>query len=299
MSVRYTHTQDELIHFKPEHATFVGIDSDGCVFDTMEIKQKQCFHGLIISHWNLNAIGTYVREAAEFANLYSKWRGQNRFPALIMTFDLLRDREEVRTAGARIPELNSLRKFIDSGAALGNPALEEAVRQMPDPELASVLAWSNEVNTEIERKVKKVPPFPWAKKSLVKIAAASDAICVSQTPGEALVREWEENALVPYVRLIAGQELGTKTEHIALATRDRYKPDQILMIGDALGDKKAAKANRALFFPINPGKEDASWERFHREAYDRFLTARYAGRYEAELMTEFEALLPEIPPWKR
>lgn len=299
MSARYTHTQDELIHFKPEHATFVGIDSDGCVFDTMEIKQKQCFHGLIISHWNLGVIGTYVREAAEFANLYSKWRGQNRFPALIMTFDLLRDRKEVQAAGVRIPELSSLRKFIESGVALGNPALEKAVRGAPDPELASVLAWSNDVNREIERRVKKVPPFPWARKSLVRIAATSDAICVSQTPGEALVREWEENTLVPYVRLIAGQELGTKTEHIALATRDRYKPDQILMIGDALGDQKAAKANHALFFPINPGKEDASWERFHREAYDKFLAGRYAGRYEADLIAEFEALLPETPPWKR
>ena len=195
--------------------------------------------------------------------------------------------------------MNSLRKFIDSGVALGNPALEKAVRETGDPELTSVLAWSNNVNAEIERKVKKVPPFPWARKSLVKIRAISDAICVSQTPGEALLREWEENELVPYVRLIAGQELGTKTEHIALATRGRYKPEQILMIGDALGDKKAAKANHALFFPVNPGKEDASWERFYREAYDKFLTGQYAGRYEADLIIEFEALLPETPPWEQ
>ena len=38
------------------------------------------------------------------------------------------------------------------------------------------------------------------------------------------------------------------------------------MVGDAPGDLKAAKANKALFYPINPGSEDASWKRFHDEA---------------------------------
>jgi hypothetical protein len=28
---------------KPQKEFFIGIDSDGCVFDTMEIKQKECF----------------------------------------------------------------------------------------------------------------------------------------------------------------------------------------------------------------------------------------------------------------
>ena len=39
------------------------------------------------------------------------------------------------------------------------------------------------------------------------------------------------------------------------------------MIGDAPGDMKAARANGALFFPINPGHEDESWERFYDEAH--------------------------------
>jgi len=32
-----------LVDFKPKHEFFVGIDSDGCAFDTMEIKHKECF----------------------------------------------------------------------------------------------------------------------------------------------------------------------------------------------------------------------------------------------------------------
>ena len=32
------------------------------------------------------------------------------------------------------------------------------------------------------------------------------------------------------------------------------------MIGDAPGDHKAAKSNHALFFPIVPHREEASWQ---------------------------------------
>jgi len=49
MATKDMFTKEDLINFKPKFSTFVGIDSDGCVFDTMEIKQKQCFHGLIVS----------------------------------------------------------------------------------------------------------------------------------------------------------------------------------------------------------------------------------------------------------
>ena len=29
--------------FKPSREFFIGIDSDGCIFDSMEIKHKECF----------------------------------------------------------------------------------------------------------------------------------------------------------------------------------------------------------------------------------------------------------------
>jgi hypothetical protein len=71
------------------------------------------------------------------------------------------------------------------------------------------------------------------------------------------------------------------------------------MIGDAPGDYQAARANEALFFPINPGHEDESWERFYQEAMGKFLNGEFAGAYEAGLIAEFEKLLPELPPWNR
>ena len=97
--------------------------------------------------------------------------------------------------------------------------------------------------------------------------------------------------------MIAGQEMGTKTEHLKFAAAGKYASDKILMIGDAPGDFSAAKKNGALFFPINPGREEQSWERLHSEALERFFSGTYAGAYEAQLVKEFDACLPERPLW--
>lgn len=70
---------------------FIGVDSDGCAFDTMEIKHKECFIPNIINTWDLQPVSRFVRQAAEFANLYSVHRGCNRFIALELVFDLLGD----------------------------------------------------------------------------------------------------------------------------------------------------------------------------------------------------------------
>jgi phosphoglycolate phosphatase-like HAD superfamily hydrolase len=297
MAHTHVYTRDDLTNLRPRHASFVGIDSDGCVFPTMEIKQKQCFHTLMVSHWHLAPIEKPAREVAEFVNLYSKWRGTNRFAALVKFAELLRQRPDVQRSGVPLPDFPSLRRFVASGAPLGNPAIAAAVRTTGDPELASVLAWSEDVNALIAKTVKQVPPFRWVLESLGRIEANSDAICVSQTPTEALVREWEEHQITRFVAAIAGQELGSKTEHLRLAAKGKYPPDRILMIGDAPGDLKAAQENGALFFPVNPSHEDASWERFFKEAYGRFLDGTYRGAYQQALVREFEALLPETPPW--
>jgi phosphoglycolate phosphatase-like HAD superfamily hydrolase len=288
----------ELKEFKPKHKFFVGIDSDGCAFDTMEIKHKECFIPNIIQYWNLQAVSKYAREAAEFVNLYSEWRGINRFPALMMVFDLLRDRKEVQRRQVKIPTAEAVQKFIDSGLPLGNPALKQEVARTNDPILIQALQWSEAVNVSIANMVKGVPPFPFVRESLEALKTSADCIVVSQTPGEALVREWQEHDIAKYVNIIAGQEMGKKSEHIAFATKDRYTPEHILMIGDAFGDYKAAKANNACFFPINPGHEEESWELFYKEALPKFLNEEFVGAYEEKLFKEFKKFLPSTPPWK-
>ncbi len=290
--------KEKLLGFKPQHAYFVGIDSDGCVFDTMEIKHKECFIPNIIKLWKLQAISKYTRAAAEFVNLYSKWRGVNRFPALTKTFELLRDWPEAMRRGVKVPEVPTLQAWIDSGVPLGNPELEDAVAKTADPVLRQTLEWSRAVNRSIAELVEGVPPFPYFRECAEKLAGHADIICVSATPGEALEREWEEHHIAQYAAVIAGQEMGSKKDHLRLTAGGKYKKDCVLMIGDAPGDLAAARANGALFFPINPGHEEQSWERFLGEGMERFFNHTYTGDYEAALIREFEALLPEKPPWK-
>jgi phosphoglycolate phosphatase-like HAD superfamily hydrolase len=288
-----------LKELQPKHKFFMGIDSDGCAFDTMEIKHKECFIPNIIKYWNLQAVSKYAREAAEFVNLYSKWRGINRFPALVMTFDLLKDRKEVQKRHVQIPEAKELREFITSGLPLGNPSLKKVVEGNGNPVLRNALQWSEAVNAAIADMVSGIPPFPYVRESLEKLSSMADLLVVSATPGEALHKEWSENGIHTYVREIAGQEMGSKKEHIALAAGDKYEPQHILMIGDAPGDLNAAKANNALFYPIMPGEEDISWQRFYEEAADVFIRGEYAGAYEEMLIQEFLKHLPDTPPWKK
>lgn len=287
-----------LDQFEPAHAFFVGIDSDGCVFDTMEIKHKECFIPQIISRWGLQSVSKYAREVAEFVNLYSRDRGVNRWPALIRTFDLLRDRAEVKARGAAVPEAGPVREFIASGVPLDNRNVKLLAEKTGDPILRQALEWSEAVNLAIAEMVHDVPPFPHVRASLERLFETADLVVVSQTPTEALCREWEEHGIDRYAKLICGQELGTKAEHLQRATRGRYAPGRVLMIGDALGDLKAARAAGALFFPVNPGGEEESWRRFREEGIDRFLGGEYTAAYEQRLIAEFEACLPTTPPWK-
>jgi phosphoglycolate phosphatase-like HAD superfamily hydrolase len=282
--------------FKPSREFFIGIDSDGCVFDSMEIKHKECFTPMFIKHFNLQAVSKYAREVWDFVNLYSKTRGANRFPALVRALNLLRERAEVKARGVKVWDTKPLEDWIARETKLGNATLRKEV-EAGNKTLEPVLAWSLAVNRAVEDIVSGVPPFPLFRESLHQMNAKADVIVVSQTPTEALVREWEEHGIKDEVQLIAGQELGTKTEHLQFAANGKYAPEKMLMIGDAPGDFKAGKANNALFYPINPGAEEKSWERFHNEALDCFFTGQYAGKYEAQLVKEFEARLPEKPGW--
>jgi phosphoglycolate phosphatase-like HAD superfamily hydrolase len=283
---------------KPEHRFFVGIDSDGCAFDTMEPKHKECFCPVFIWKFGLAAVSKYAREAWEFVNLYSTKRGCNRFFAVEHVLDLLSERDEVRRRGVKIPRMDEMRAWTRRETKLGNPALEAEVNRTQSAELAQLLDWSRTVNETVAKIVKEVPPFPWVRESLRKLSKNADIIVVSATPGEALVREWKEHDIDRYVKVIAGQEMGSKAEHLKLAAGGKYDPDKVLMVGDAPGDMDAARKNNVLFFPVNPGHEENSWKLFFEEAADSFLAGKYAGTYEKRLVSEFNTYLPEKPPWK-
>jgi phosphoglycolate phosphatase-like HAD superfamily hydrolase len=296
--------QKELKEFKPKHDFFVGIDSDGCVFDTMGIKQRECFCPWMIGYFGLQGVAQAARECKEFADLFSKTRGANRhITAKRIISELLPAHPMVKSRNFKVPQYPHYFKWVNNPESLlSNEGLKIAITACKNDEerkeLEHALAWSERVNWSVKEIVKNIPPFPFVRESLEKLSGKADMIVVSSTPTEALEREWEEHDVAKYMSVIAGQEMGKKKEHLQLAANGKYKENHILMIGDAPGDLKAARANNALFYPIIPGKEQKAWKRFHNEGIDKFLNGKYKGDYEKELIEEFDASLPENPPWK-
>jgi phosphoglycolate phosphatase-like HAD superfamily hydrolase len=228
--------------------------------------------------------------------LYSKSRGINRFPALIEQLDWLRRRPEVKARGVHVSRPAGLIEWAARETKLGNPALEKAVAAREDPDLKQALAWSHAVNEAIAEMVRGVPPFPYVRQCLERFASKADMLVCSQTPNAALEAEWKEHDIARFVLAICGQEVGSKKELLAAARQ--YPTNHTLMIGDAPGDHKAAVANSCLFFPINPGAEEASWRRLFEEGITRFFDGTFAGPYQQQLLDEFNTYLPERPPWR-
>ena len=282
--------------FKPKHDFFIGIDSDGCVFDSMEIKHKECFTPMFVKHHKLQAVSKYAREVWDFVNLYSKTRGANRFPALVQALNLLRERIEVKARKVNVPSYPALEDWIKRESKLGNATLAAEV-DGGNEDLSHIKIWSDAINEQVSDIVHGVPPFPLLQETLDKSLNKADMMVISQTPCDALEREWAEHDISKYVEIIAGQEMGTKTEHLKFSAVNKYDSNKILMIGDAPGDHKAAKDNEVLFYPIIPGNEEHSWERLYTEALDRFFDCTYEGEYEEKLFSEFDNSLPEKPNW--
>jgi phosphoglycolate phosphatase-like HAD superfamily hydrolase len=264
----------------------------------MEIKHKECFCPAFIDNYDMQGAATAARDVWEFVNLYSKTRGVNRFLAAIRSVELLSSRTDVRSRGISMPSVEGLREWTQRESKLGQGPLEAEVQANPHPDLVRALAWSRDVTHAVKKIVRNLPPFPQVQNVIDKAHSKADLMVVSQTPTIDLEREWAEHGIDTFVRAIAGQEMGSKAEHLKYAAGGKYDRSKVLMIGDAPGDLASAQSIDALFFPIIPGNEEGSWTKLMNEGLDRFFGGDFAGDYQTQLLDEFEAALPEHPPWK-
>lgn len=288
---------NKLKQLTPTKPFLVCIDSDGCVFDSMELKHKECFTPATVNIWNLQGVSKYVRETADFVNLYSNTRGMNRFPALVITLELLKKRPEVIEREVKIPCLDALTDWIKSTRKLSGIGLQEFLdgQENPHPILVQTLKWSKEVDSNIEHIVRGVKPFPYVHQALKQVKEIADIVIVSSTPYETIQREWKEQGMLKYLHGIAGQEQGTKAECIRiLATK--YDKSKILMIGDAYGDRNASDQNNVSFYPIIPSKEVQSWKDFCETAFDLFIQNTYDNDSN-KYYNSFRKILKETPDW--
>ena len=275
------------------HDYLICTDSDGTVFDTMPPKHK-CFRDCLIRYFERygRTFGQATTEVWKYVNLDSVHRGENRFRALLLALDLLRER------GADIPETPRLRAWVETEPCLGNPALRKLLERDPGEEMELVYRWSVDSDEAIAEAVHGIPPFPHVREFLARASESADIMVVSHTPCATLDREWHEHGLARFTMYLAGQECGSKREHIRLVSEGKYPPGHVLMIGDSSGDLDAAEANGTLFFPIIPGREAEAWRELSEEALDRFLEGTYAGAYQKKVLNDFRAVLLSTPPWR-
>ncbi len=284
---------------QPQHEWFIGIDSDGCVFDTMEIKHKRCFCPAYIREFDLGEIAEPARQVWEFANLYSRTRGINRFKGLALSMKYLAAHPDVLSSAAAVPQLGDFMQWVDGTEVHDIQSLEQAMGNTPGPQLEKVRNWSVAVNRAIEEVVRGVDPFGGVRNALARMSGQADCMVVSSAPIAQIEKEWGEQGLLKLVAHVAGQEAGSKKSSLESASGGKYAGDARLMIGDAPGDLAAAQAAGVLFFPIIPGKEEQSWKRLTDEGLDRFFQGNFAGEYQRRINEEFLKALPENPPWER
>ncbi|RRD95522.1 HAD family hydrolase [Clostridiales bacterium COT073_COT-073] len=281
-----------LYDYIPSKDYLVCIDSDGCVFDTMEIKHKECFCPATVEKWELQTISKYVRDVWDYVNLYSLDRGINRFLALIKSFELLNQHPAVKERQFFMPDISPLIDWTKDNPELNNDNL---LKHQDSEVNKKALAWSLDCNVRIAAMVRGMKPFPTCEEAICQIAEKADIVVVSATAEEALLREWQEADIAKYTRSICGQEAGSKKKCIA-QLKAFYRPEKILMIGDAIGDLKAAEENGVCFYPIICNKEKDSWQKLEK-IIDSFYALTY-NKEQDKVVNEFIHNLQRDMNWK-
>ena len=262
----------------------ICVDSDGCAMDTMDIKHKKCFGPEMVLCYGLDKHKREVLEVWNEVNLYSLTRGVNRFIALAMVLGVLEAR-----GICKIPEpYDALVKWTEESKELSNPALEKAVNDTGNSQLARALRWSSRVNESISALPEENGAYPGVAHSLKRLSTLADISVVSSANAGALEAEWKRCGLDSYVGALLGQEAGSKAFCISELVRvGGYDKSRVLMVGDAPGDLKAAEKNGVFYYPILVGKEEFSWQRLGDEAVNKLMDGSFAGEYQEKLKKEF------------
>jgi len=167
-------------------------------------------------------------------------------------------------------EIEQLAHWTQSTKALSPKALKEAYEAKGLKIMKKALAWSDRVN-EIIESLPLSEPFEGVKEAIKRIKEGAHIAVVSSANPAAIEEEWKTSGLYDLVDYFYSQADGTKAECIRKLKSKGYKKNRIIMIGDALGDYKAAKHNDVWFYPILVTKEKESWKNFVDEYLDVFM----------------------------
>lgn len=272
-----------LDNFNKKKNFLICIDSDGCAIDTMDIKHIKCFGPCMVKEWNLEEWESPILNRWNEVNLYTLTRGINRFKGLALALI------EINEKYKKIDGIDEFVKWTNETKELSNESLENIIEKNNSICLKKALAWSKAVNASINLlSDDEKRPFEGVAEGIKEAKKIADIAIVSSANEQAVLDEWKEHGLLEHVDIVLTQNIGSKAYCISKLIEKGYKRDNILMVGDALGDYEAAKVNEVLYYPILVKKEKESWERFLSEALDKFINNTYMDKYQEQVVNEFE-----------
>ncbi|HBI6975566.1 MAG: HAD family hydrolase [Clostridium perfringens] len=272
-----------LDNFNKQKDFLICIDSDGCAIDTMDIKHIKCFGPCMITEWNLEEWKEPILERWNEVNLYTLTRGINRFKGLAVALI------EINEKYITIEGLDEFVRWTEETKELSNESLEVEIEKTNNICLKKALEWSKSVNKSIDLlSDDEKCPFEGVKEAIILAKKVADIAIVSSANEKAVLDEWNKHDLLENVDIVLTQNIGSKSYCINKLIAKGYSRNNVLMVGDALGDLKAAEENEALYYPIMVRKEKESWIRFSKEALERFTSNSYYGEYQEKVIAEFK-----------
>ena len=258
----------------------IGIDSDGTAFDSMNIKHLDAFIPAALEIWPMREeTAARFTEIEKEVNLFSSTRGINRFPGLLEAFERL-EKEFPDEKG--LPELQDLRAYIQGETRYSPATLKAWMENHPSAELDRVLAWSDRADELFTKACEGLMPYPGVREAMEKAWPSAAIAVVSSAAKAGLEKDWAAGGLTPFVDYMMSQEDGSKTAQLKKAMSRCGDNVKALMLGDTDSDGISAHEAGALFYPIMPGDEAASWKRFSEEILPMFLAGKYGPEEEAK-----------------
>ena len=275
-----------LEQFNKQKDFLICIDSDGCAIDTMDIKHIKCFGPCMVTKWNLEEWREPILESWNEVNLYTLTRGINRFKGLAVALTEINDKY------IKIEGLDEFIKWTEETKELSNEALELEIEKVNNICLKKALEWSKSVNKSIDLlSDNEKCPFEGVKEAILEARNIADIAIVSSANEKAVLDEWSKHGLLESVDIVLTQNIGSKAYCINKLMEKGYNKTNVLMVGDALGDLKAAEENEVLFYPIMVRKEKESWNRFTKEVLNKFTNNLFVGEYQEKVIDEFKSNL--------
>jgi len=154
-----------------------------------------------------------------------------------------------------------------------------------------VLAWSDRADELFSRACEGLMPYPGVRDALEEAHRTAAVAVVSSAAKAGLEKDWEAGGLTPFVDLLMSQEDGSKTAQLLLARQQCEEQVTALMLGDTESDGIAAHEAGALFYPIMPGDEEASWKLFREKILPMFLAGEYGADEEKKYYDGLKAVL--------